>query len=118
MSNNVFPVPSDTPFITQKGDTFFGDVWNRFFKYLGDDVVGMSLARNARNTKLKYVMLGCLCYCVWYDPTNTAAVTLDLPFTSLLAFDVDGTIYAPGTTQITTASSYATFTFVANFKEI
>ncbi len=113
----VFPAPIDTP-TTATDKRFFSDPWNRYFKALGDQLMQMFSVKNSQQSKnFKYVVNGCLLVAVYYSTTPLAAdLTVTLPLPSLLAFDINGTVYAPNTSQVSipAGTTYLTFTAVVN----
>lgn len=96
--------------------------WERYLKYMGDDLLQANLTNNSKdNIDFKYTLNGNTCFCTYYqtgkglsDPNNKLP-NIILPYTALLAFDINGFVYAPGTTVITipSGSTYIHFWYVA-----
>lgn len=130
---NVFPVPVETP-ISDDPKTSglrFGMIWMRFLKAISDDLLAAGVVNNTPTSSVtapalsdvqraaaarafKWVLNANLCL-VTYDNTESPALTVRLPFTALLAFDIDGTRYPAGTREVTipAGTSYIRFWFIA-----
>lgn len=114
----VFPAPIDTPARSTADKRFFSDVWNRYFKAVGDTLLQAFSVRNSRETKsFKYVLNANLLVAVYYvDTASTADQIIELPFPSLLAFNIGSTVYPPNTRSVLVPAGtvYLTFTAVVN----
>lgn len=84
------------------------DVWTRWYKTVGDNLVKASTTNNyASNSKIKWILNGINCTVIYHDP-NTEDVndeTVNLPYTALMAFEFNGTVYTAGTISITIPAS-------------
>ena len=117
MSKNLFPIPVNTP-LFDSNTRNISPPWMLYFKAMGDDLITANIATNIpTNPNFKYVVNGNTIFCTYYVTTLPATdAIIQLPYTSLLAFDVNGQIYSPGTKTITILKSinYVHFWFVAN----
>jgi hypothetical protein len=116
MSANLFPAPVGTPIINQAvSKTGFAPAWDRYFKVIGDDLLEANNVRNLTgNSAFKYTLNGNHCDCTYWIPADASVdAAISLPFTALLAFDVNGTVYPAGTKSITIPKTthYAHFWF-------
>lgn len=116
MSSNLFPTPVDTPITSPDGSTRdFSPPWARYFKVIGDDLLEANNVRNLTgNSAFKYTLNGNHCDCTYWIPADASIdAVIALPFTALLAFDVNGTVYPAGTKSITIPKTthYAHFWF-------
>src|ERR1035437_1879326 len=104
MSGNIFPAPVDTPITATDGPKkTFSPPWERYLKALGDDALEAINVRNlVGNPSFKYTLNANHCDCTYWIPGDAAIdAVLALPFTALLSFDVNGTVYVAGTKTIT-----------------
>lgn len=129
---SVFPVPVETPISDESKHSGirFGMIWMRFFKALSDDLLAATVVNNSATSTVtapalteiqraaaarafKWVLNGNVCL-VTYDNTTSPALTVQLPFTALLAFDVDGVRYPAGTKsiEIKAGTSYIQFWYI------
>jgi hypothetical protein len=114
------PMPVDTPIrdLSVSRDTF-SIPWMMYLKAIGDDALTANIAYNSRqNQNFKYVVNGCECRCIYYTATpSDKDQVLDLPYTALLAFDINGAVQVPGTTQISipAGTGYINFTYIVKF---
>lgn len=100
--STLFPIPVDTPVLTDTKSMRLSDPWTRFHKGVGDDRVEASIVRQTPDRKLKYTISTNLCFCTYYAKTPaTEAVVLTLPCAALLPFDVDGVVHDAGTKTVT-----------------
>jgi hypothetical protein len=118
MSNKIMPMPVDTPVIDRNATNALTVPWQMYLKALGDDALSANMAVNARETRsFKYVVNGCLVYCVYYQVQPQAEQEVTLPYTALLAFQVLDVVYPPGTKTVVIPANteYLDFQFVAQF---
>ena len=114
MSKSLFPAPVVGPVMQSKDANQFSMPWNKYLKALGDDMLTANRVDNAKvcsdMNKLKSfksTVNGNLCYWTYYTDTPALVdLVYDLPYASLLAFDVTtitGTVsvYGPGTKRVT-----------------
>lgn len=111
MSNNLFPVPVNTPFFDKYQQ--LSQPWNLYLKSLGDDLLQANLLKNSVETKyFKYTLNGNVCFCTYYvEIANTSSTIITLPYVSNTAFDINGQVYVPGTKQITIPANIAYIQF-------
>ena len=115
----VFPIPVNTPFADQTNKNNFNITWMNYLKTIGDSLIQSSQVSNATNTSFKYVLNGCMVICNYYVTTPVAtAIQITLPYVSLLAFEVDGTIYPPNTKSITIPANkqFLQFMYLVNLQ--
>jgi hypothetical protein len=121
MSNKLFPVPVATPIIDRAlNPNNFNITWQMYFKAIGDDLLTANIAYNsANNSNFKYVVNANLCICTYYVETaSDKDIVITLPYTSLLAFDIDGLVLPPKTKTITipAGTTYLRFWYIVQFK--
>lgn len=92
------PVGGD---ILQTSSTF-NLPYAKYLKAIGDDLLTANKIVNGNGSNnFKYVINANICFYTYYTTTpSTNPITILLPYKALLAFDVDGSIYAPGTKSI------------------
>lgn len=121
MSNKIFPIPTATPFIDKNvSSTDFSQTWQMYFKAIGDDLLTANIISNSRDNKnMKYVVNGNMCACSYYvESASTSDITISLPYTAALAFDIENVIYPPNTTSIIIPANkqYLRFWYIVSFK--
>lgn len=135
MSNNLFPVPVETPISDDQkySGIKFGAIWMRFFKVFTDDMLAANIVYNTALSSIiapgltdiqrataaracKYTINANICT-MTYDNTESPAFLLNLPYTALLAFDINGVRYPAGTKQVSIplGVAYTRFWFVVQF---
>ena len=133
---NLFPAPADTPISDDSKYSWlrFGTTWMRYLKALGDMLLESLLVQNTPATSVtgagltqlqintaakafKYTLNGNVVFVTYYreDTAPTVPLTVQLPYTAKLAFDIQGTVYPAGTKQISipATTGYTRFWFVA-----
>jgi hypothetical protein len=117
MSQNLFPLPIDTPISDDpKWPVKFGAVWNRFLKAIGDDMLAANIVNNAKVTDItspttstvtqvvlndaakafKYTLNANRCEVTYHNVAPLSVpLVINLPYTAALTFDVLGVMYAP-----------------------
>lgn len=124
MSNANFPIPTGTPVSDEPkySGIRFGMIWNRFFKAIGDDVLkANTITTTKQDPNLAYVINMSLVIVTWYSETPLASSkTIQLPYASALAFDIDGEMFTPGTQTITLqpGTSYLRFWYIADLGKV
>jgi hypothetical protein len=139
MSGKLFPVPVETPVSDDPkfGGLKFGAIWMRFLKAISDDLLAANIANNLPTTSItspvvpdvsapvlaataraiKYVLNANLCVVTYYVPAAlTVPIVFNLPFTALLAFDIDGAAYPEATKSVTIPANiaYLRFWYIAS----
>lgn len=113
---NIFPIPVNTPLIDSQNKQSLSYPWLQFLKTVGDYAVTSSVLKNSSNNNFKYVLNGNLCICNYYVQTaGTSDLTIDLPYTSLCAFECLSVVYPPNSTKITIPSgiTFTQFEYIA-----
>lgn len=138
MSQALFPIPTDTPVSDDPkfGPLRFGAIWLRFWKAISDDMLAANIVNNLPVTSItspvepdvtkavlraaalafKFTLNANRVECTYYNTTPlTVPLTLNLPYTAALAFDIAGTVYEPATLSVTIPANigYVRFWYIA-----
>lgn len=123
MSEALFPVPVDQPLSDEPkyAGLKFGMVFQRFLKAISDDMLAANIVNNLAPTSIvspvvpdmtqaqlnaiaksvKYTLNANRCDVTYYNTEPlTVPLVINLPYTAALAFDIDGTVYAPTTATL------------------
>lgn len=108
MSNNLFPIPAATSVMSSNT---FTDVWMRYFKAIGDDLLTANRLVQTNAPKCQYTVNGNRCDMV-YETSTPVETTVKLPFPPAAAFvvvtDVGSTWY-PSTVKTITIPGTALY---------
>lgn len=136
MSLNLFPLPIDTPISDDSkwSGLKLGNVWNRFFKAISDDLLAANVVNSLPATSVsavgltdpqlaaaarafKCVVNANLCFVTYsVDVALSVPAVFQLPFAALLPFDFDGTVQPAGAKSITipAGAAYLRFWYIVN----
>lgn len=136
MSLNLFPLPIDTPISDDSKwpGLKLGNVWNRFFKAISDDLLSANIANDLPATSVsaagltdpqlaaaarafKYILNANLCFVTYsVDAALSVPAVFRLPFSALLPFDFGGDAQPAGAKSITipAGTAYLRFWYVVN----
>ena len=100
MSKNLMPMPVGGDIL--QSPSAFSMPYMKYLKAIGDDLLTANKVVNNADTKdFKYTINANICFFTYYTTTPSVTdITIALPYKALLAFDVGGSIYSPGTKNI------------------
>ena len=108
--------------LIQQSPNAFALPYAKYLKAIGDDLLTANKAVNDSTTKdFKYVINANICFFTYFVANvSVSDIAITLPYTALLAFDVNGVVYAPGTKIITIPANtaYVHGWYVCNFDNL